>query len=113
MKLKFIKPEDLSGNLKATIQRTGKLGFSSDAAKKLQLSSNKSVMMAINEDEEDDNLYMLLLDDAGGDYKVAKAGEYYYINLKYLFDDLGIKYGEDQNTTYTIKEGDFDVNAWI
>lgn len=118
MKLKFIKPSDLSGNIKATIQKSGKLGFNADAAKKLKLDPTKYAKLAINSaDSNDKNLYMILCKDATESYKVSRAGDYYYINLKYFFDDLGIDYEKDAGQSYKIKNADFnegpDEQAYI
>lgn len=114
MKLKFITPKQLSGNPKATIQKSGKLGFNGDAATKLKLEVDMYIMVAINEeDEEDENLYMVLCKEkVEGGYRVSRAGEYFYVNLKYLFDELRIDY-ENDGSSYKIQDGDFAENGYI
>ena len=94
MKLKFFKLADLDKNLKATVHRTGKMGFTFDAAKKLNLATMKSANIGANdEDHTDKNLYLVLYaDEKQGDFKVIKAGKYFYINTKVLFDNLKIDY---------------------
>ena len=94
MKLKFIKAQEIDKNVKCAIHKTGKLGFSSSAIEKLNLTTEKGVMIAVNEDDEqDENLYLLINDDVNADtFRISKAGEYYYINTKALFDSLGVDY---------------------
>lgn len=94
MKLKFIDSTSLDRNLKATVHKSGKIGFTRDAAKKLNLGESKSAKIAINdEDSEDTSLYLVIENGiADGAFRINKAGEYYYINTKALFDGLGMDY---------------------
>jgi hypothetical protein len=103
MKLKFINPEALDKNLKATVHKSGKLGFTMDAARKLKLGEGKSASIAINEDDvSDENLYVVIHEGLRNDaYKISKAGQYYYINTKALLDHLKINYLK-QNVVFDI-----------
>jgi hypothetical protein len=94
LKLKFITPADLCGQLKATVHKTGKLGFTLHTAKKFELNKNKSISIGQNQQDKNDNkLYIIVNDNIKEDaFKVCKAGEYYYLNTKYLFDKLGYNY---------------------
>jgi hypothetical protein len=105
MKLKFFNPNNLDKNLKATAHKTGKLGFTVDAAKKLQLSVEKTAGIGINEDDElDKSLYVIIYPDKQeGAFNISKAGKYYYINTKALFDSLRIDYIKDY-VVYDISE---------
>lgn len=92
MKIRFIAPR--YGAIKATIQKNGRLGFSSAAAKQLNLSKDSYIRLGVNEEDDgDENLYMEVgtLDDNDA-FKVFKAGTYYYLNTKNIFNDLGIDY---------------------
>lgn len=97
MKLKFISPNSLDKNLKATVHKTGKLGFTMDAATKLGLNTNKSAAIAINdEDPSDTNLYVIINEDRQeGAFPISKAGQYFYINAKALFDSFKFDYAHD------------------
>jgi len=97
MKLKFITPDGLDKNLKATAHKSGKLGFTMDAAEKLKLNAEKSVSVAVNEDDSSDtNLYVVINETVKeGAFKINKAGQYYYVNTKALFDTLKIDYKND------------------
>jgi hypothetical protein len=94
MKLKFIDLSTLDRNLKATIHSSGKIGFTKNAADKLNLGESKSARIAVNdEDSKDTNLYVVISDDGvEGAFKIAKAGEYFYINTKALFDSMEMDY---------------------
>lgn len=94
MKILFIKADEIDRNIKCSIHKSGKLGFSSTAIDKLGLSNDKSVMIGVNEEDSDDeNLYMSVEDGVKEEaFKISRAGEYYYANTKALFDKLGIDY---------------------
>ena len=110
MKLKFIHPEELERNLKATIHKTGKLGFTVEAAKKLGLSNEKGMLIAINEeDPQDKNLYVIVMPQKTPEgFRVSKAGGYYYVNTRDLFENLKIDYGKE-NVVYDIR--DMEING--
>lgn len=94
MKIKFISPKLAEGNIKCTVHVTGKLGFSKQAIKQLNINSSSYVKIGINEDDKNDaNLYMIIQKEKDNDtFKINKAGDYYYVNTRYLFDDLKIDY---------------------
>lgn len=94
MNLKFINSYQYSSRLKATIQATGKLGFTQEAATALGLCADKEIMFAV--DEDDAELYMAILDDHDERaFLVRKSGLYYYLPTKLMFDALGVNYAEE------------------
>lgn len=105
MKIKFYNPDELEKNLKVTIHKTGKMGFTMDAAKKLNLQEMKSANIGFNEeDPEDKSLYLAISKDINeGRFRISKAGSYYYINTKILFDNLKLDYSKG-NITYDMTE---------
>jgi hypothetical protein len=104
-KITFFNPDELDRNLKVTIHKTGKMGFTMDAAKKLSLAEMKSANIGINnEDPEDDCLYLVIYKDVmEGRFRISKAGSYYYINTKILFDNLKLDYSKG-NVSYDMTE---------
>ena len=108
IKLSVHKASDFDRNVKATIQSTGKLGFSEGAAKKLNLTGDEYFVLASNEENnEDENLYgWVERDEDNSGFKVNKSGDYYNINTKPLFDKLQIDY-RDKNTTVIYDIVDF------
>lgn len=114
MKLKFIKAEDTERNAKATVHASGKLGFSSDAIDYLEITEGKAIQFAQNEDDESDlNLYAVMhggLQD--GAFKLNKAGKYYYVNTKNMFDNLNIDY-KHTKIIYDLVKIEYDGNQII
>lgn len=109
IKLNFIKPDSLDKNCKATIHKSGKLGFTDNAIKKLKLEAAKGLMIAQNEsDPNDTSFYLMVMTEANPDaFKVSKAGAYYYVNTKALFDKLKMDY-QTKNFVYDIKDFDYE-----
>lgn len=105
MKIKFIKPIISNGKIKCTVHTTGKLGFSKNAIKYLNIDNNSFVKIGVNEDDDSDkDLYLVVTSENNDDtFKVNKAGDYYYLNTKYLFDELNIDYRR-QKIIYDINE---------
>ncbi len=118
MKLKRIDPNNLDKNLKATAHKTGKLGFSSEAAKKMRLETAKTAYLFLNSDDVDDrNLYVQIDYDKVNEndgFKILKAGSYYYLNAKAFFDTYKLDYVND-NLVYDITHEVFDDygDVWI
>jgi len=94
MKIKFYKPIVTTGNIKCTIHKNGKMGFSRQAINKLNINENGHVKIGFNaENENDKNLYLVIQDHKDEEtFKINKAGDYFYVNTKYLFDDLSFDY---------------------
>lgn len=94
MKLIFFKAEEIEHNAKATVHTSGKLGFSSDAIDFLNLNEAKTIQFAKDEEDGNDlNLYAIINDSVQeGAFRISKAGRYFYVNTKNLFDVLGIDY---------------------
>lgn len=84
--------KDLTQRLKATIQMTGKLGFTQDTIDQLRINQERSIVMA--PDVEDTNiLYMCVLDTKPEfAFPILKSGPYFYLNTKQLFDKLEMDY---------------------
>ena len=97
MKIKFYKADELLRPFRLTVHKSGKLGFTSEAAKELDLTSEKSISIGKNEDDPaDDRLYMVVNNRVEpGAFKVAKAGPYYYLPIKVLLDNLSIPYASE------------------
>ena len=94
MKIKYFSPVDTEKNIKCTVHITGKLGFSSNAIKQLGIDNSKYVKLGINEEDNNDKiLYMVVQNEKDSDsFKINKAGQYYYLNTKHLFDEMDIEY---------------------
>ena len=94
MKIKYYKATELKKPMKLAVHKSGKTGFPAEAEAKLSLSVDKSVGIGFDEENPSDtSLYMRILDKVYPDaYKISKAGKYYYLNTKLLFDNLKYDY---------------------
>ena len=92
MLTKTFNAKDYTLRLKATIQATGKLGFTAETIKTLSLTSDCSVIIG-PDDECKDVLYMGILREHREDaFPMLTSGQYLYLNTKQLFDELGLEY---------------------
>ena len=110
----FEDPNKVGGSIKATIHKTGKLGFSSGAEDFMEINEESYFKIGFNNnDSTDDNLYVVKSATESGAFKVSKAGMYYYINLKNVFDKRGIDY-RNKSYIYDIKkENSEDTEFYI
>jgi hypothetical protein len=109
MKLTFVNASNFNQNLKCTIHKSGKLGFSEAAISKLDFSNNRYVKIATNDDDENDKNLYLQVQQTSDEYCFAanKAGRYYYINTKTFFDNIGVDY-RNQTVIFDIVEIEFE-----
>lgn len=93
MSLILYENNELNRRLKCTIQRSGKLGFTETTAKYLQLDKVEAVQFA-TDDEEENTLYLIngVSESAPNAFKVCKAGMYYHVNTKRLFEELNLDF---------------------
>lgn len=109
IKLKQIAAEEDRGIVKATIQKSGRFGFSLGAINELVLEDKKSISIFVNEDDSTDNsLYIKVNEEKEEDaFTVKKAGIYYYLNTKTFFDKLNVNY-QDKSITIIFDIIEFD-----
>ncbi len=77
--------------MKATIQLSGRLGFTNTTREELNLSEDSYIYIA--QEENSNGLYLIVAknkDDKA--FKVHKSGSYFYIPTKRLFDELKYDY---------------------
>lgn len=103
--LEFFTSDRNLGVVKATVHKTGKLGFSSGAAKLLKLDKIKFFNVGVNRaDINDSNLYIVPLEkETDKSFKVSKAGQYYYILIKNILAELKIDY-KNESVIYNIEQ---------
>ena len=91
MTINIIDITQFSVKLKATVQATGKLGFTNETANCLNLQIGQAVNFA--KDDETEDLYLIIANDnIANTLKVCKSGMYYYIPTKLMFDAFGYDY---------------------
>lgn len=100
----FEDPDKIGGSIKATIQKTGKIGFSSGAESFMELKNTQYFRIGFDSNEASgDIIYMVPSKTEAGAFKVSKAGDYFYMNLKNVFDRKGIDY-KNKSYIYDIKK---------
>ena len=78
--------------LKATIQSTGKLGFTADTMDQLKLTADCSIYLA-PDDENKKIMYMGVLRERKEDaFPVLSSGKYFYLNTTNLFKALKLDF---------------------
>ncbi len=90
----ILSASKFTSKLKVTVHASGKLGFSEVTAKELGFDDVSSHFVQFAQDDEDPTLLYLINSTADNEdsFRVCKAGTYYYINAKLMFDALGVDY---------------------
>ena len=86
-------------NAKATVQRSGRLGLSREAANLLHPERDGRVLIATC---EDGNLGCVVLPPNSGDprgFRWQRASDYFSANLRPFFDSIGLDYSSKDVTT--------------
>lgn len=98
--IEFFESEDGRGPAKATVHKSGRLGFSSAANKLMALEVGKAFKIGRKKVDANDNgsvvLFMIpAAPNVENTFKVNKAGNYYSIKAKRLLNQLGIDYRDE------------------
>jgi len=100
--------EDLAVNMRAAIQQTGKLAFTSTTAEHLHI--NEDVRFLIYGDSDNQELLYLVrttLDNTQA-FRVRRTGMYYYLPTKSLFEQLHYNYTVDTYLFDIFRDPDLD-----
>lgn len=90
--MKILSSKQYGVNLKATVQSTGKLGFSGPTSAALQLTASNYIRFA-QDDDADETLYLAVMDGRDEDgFKLLQSGGYYSVATRALFDALEVDY---------------------
>lgn len=105
MKLKFITPTKEEPVYRATVHKTGKIGLTIQTANQFGIRIDKSIALAINEEDPNDtSIYGILYEKGVPDtYRILKGGDYHSINAKSFFDTARIDY-YNNNLSYNVTE---------
>lgn len=80
---------------KATVRRSGHLGFSSEAAKDMQLKSDMRLLVAVSGED----LYVKVSNEDERGYKVRSSSKYFSVDMRAFFPSIGIRYEDKEHTT--------------
>ncbi|KQR68375.1 hypothetical protein [Pedobacter sp. Leaf176] len=109
MAIEIVKATFGKAKPKATIHLTGKLGFNMEANNLMGLKAEEEFLFA--KDTDDKNVFYLISGNGQeGAGKVAKAGDYYYLNLGDVFDTVGLDYVKEI-ISFDIKKDTHDGNV--
>mgnify|MGYP001811145179 CR=1 FL=1 len=105
IELDFFDSSNKFGVIKATVHRTGKLGFSSGASKFMNIENVNFFNIGLNKvNANDKSLYLVTeKNETDKSFKVVKAGDYYYIFIKNILRELKIDY-KNESIIYDIEE---------
>jgi hypothetical protein len=114
--IEFFESGDRYGPVKATVQKSGRLGFSSGAIKLLEIDGNKLFKIGRKKLESSDsnNQTLLLIPVDTEDeftFRALKAGDYYYLKTKRLLNQLSIDY-RNENVIFDIDEVNEDGKTY-
>ena len=91
MSIQIISAKQFARKLKVTIQSSGRLGFTDETAKALDLPSGKYAKFA--QDNERGILFLIINKEMDEDaFPIKESSGYYYVPAKMLFDMLGFDY---------------------
>ena len=86
MAITILSAKEYGKKLKATIQASGKLGFTEQTAEELRLGEDN---VGIKFGKDGEKLYLIRVGSCDEDaFKVKKSGMYVYVSTKELFDRL-------------------------
>jgi len=105
VELEFFDSSTKYGVIKATVHKTGKLGFSSGASKYMNLDNIKYVNIGFNKSNQEDRCLYIVETNEETDktFKIVKAGDYYYVFIKNILKQLNIDY-KNESVIYDIEK---------
>ncbi len=101
MEFEFFKSKTPERGAKLTVHKNGKAGFSASADELMKLSEWSWCAFAKDKSSTTDkHIYMIKMSEPSDvTFNIAKAGNYYYVKITSLLDDLGIDYNDDYKRT--------------
>ena len=111
MAFKVFSAKQYSVKMKCTIQKTGKLGFTSGTAKALKLNPESYIKIA-GEDDQPDVKYLIVCNEPDEDgFKVDLVSGYYSLPTTVPFNELGVDY-KNYTIMYDLtREASLDADA--
>ena len=91
MAITILSAKKFATKLKATIHKTGRLGFDSKSGKTMGLTTEKFAKFA--QDDENSALYLIIINEGDEDaFSIRENGGYFFVPTKVMFDTLGFNY---------------------
>lgn len=109
MGISILSAKRFEKKLKATIQASGRLGFTDETAKALDLSAGKFAKFA--KDDENGSLYLIIIDERDEDaFEIRVSSQYYYVPTRLMFDTLGYDYANNNIMFDLIRQFSLDAD---
>ena len=106
MAITILSAKEYGKKLKATIQASGKLGFTEQTAEELRLGEDN---VGIKFGKDGEKLYLIRVGSCDEDaFKVKKSGMYVYVSTKELFDRLHFDYVGKVYMFYLVRASELD-----
>jgi hypothetical protein len=112
--IEFFRSTDKLGPIKATIQKSGRLGFSSGAIQLMRLDESKlfkvgrlktGLRAELGPDPSEQDLLLIPSDrEDSQTFRACKAGNYYYLKTRTIMGILGIDYKNERGIIFDIDE---------
>lgn len=90
--MQILSAKQYGSSLKATIQATGKLGFTKATSDTMALADKACVKFAVDDDPDKTMYIAACAEESEDGFKLLCSSEYYSVPTKALFDALGIDY---------------------
>ena len=91
MSITILSAKQFATKLKATIQASGRLGFTAETATALGFEAGKFAKFA--KDDENNSLYLIIISERSEDaFEIRVSSGYYYVSTKVMIDTLGFNY---------------------
>lgn len=88
----FFNAEDYNRKLKVTVQSSGRLGFSDETSKELDLSDGKPILLGVDS-ENDSRMFLVMPPEISKSaFRVHKSGDYFYLPTEKLFLSLNMDF---------------------
>lgn len=104
-KIKFFKNKELELNAKLTLQKDCKFGISKGAEKLIDI---KQGMFCKFGRRDNGDLFSQFERKKTSDecFKISKAGDYFYIKVKNLLGELGLRYEKGKTKIFDLEKTD-------
>ncbi len=92
MAFQLFSAKDFGRVLKVTIQNTGRLGFSGETAKVMQIDTNSCFLIGKDDSVRADLILVKMAETSPDAFMAKKSSDYFYLETTALFDMLGYDY---------------------
>lgn len=111
MAITFFSAKQFARTLKVTIQKTGRLGFTSATAIDMQIDTDTYFRFGKDDSINADLIMVKSKEQSVDAFRALKTGDYYYLNTAALFDMLKYEYKKGNIIFDVRREAKLDEEA--